>query len=108
VNDPTRLEVPPSAPGRHLLTLIIDALAVPAAAPTSADEAACLALLSRRAGAVLAACRQALASAGDGGALYAARDLYGAVSGMPATGYRHAERRPVMTVARTPEHGGDQ
>jgi hypothetical protein len=100
--------VPPSSPGRHLLTLIEDALTVPAPAPAPADEAACLALLSCRAAAVLAACQQALASPGDGGALYAARDLYGAVSGMPATGYRHVGVDAIVPGDRMPVRGGDQ
>jgi hypothetical protein len=64
---------PPSSPSRHLLTLIVDALAMPAPASAREDEAAYLALISRRAGAVLTACRQALARPGDGGTLYAAR-----------------------------------
>ncbi|HVB41388.1 MAG TPA: hypothetical protein VNF47_01615 [Streptosporangiaceae bacterium] len=92
MSNPTSPAVPPSSPGMHLLALIADALTVPPPAPVPEDEAACLALVSRRAGAVLAACRQALASPGDGGTLYAARDLYGAVSAMPATGYRPAGR----------------
>jgi hypothetical protein len=87
--------VPPSSPARHLLTLIVDALQVPEPAPTA--EEAYLALVSRRCGLVLTACRRALAGPGDGGALYAARDLYGDVSGLPATGYRHAAREAVSS-----------
>lgn len=83
---------PPSSPTRHLLTLIVDALQVPEPTPTAEDEAAYLALVNRRRGLVLTACRRALAGPGDGGMLYAARDLYGDVSNMPATGYRHAAR----------------
>lgn len=82
--------LPPSSPTRHLLTLIVDALQVPEPAPTAEDEAAYLALVSRRCSLVLTACRRALAGPGDGGALYAARDLYGDVSSLPATGYRRA------------------
>jgi hypothetical protein len=74
---------PPSSPSRHLLALIVDALQVPAPAP--ADEAACLSLIYRRSRAVLDACRRTLAAPGDGGTLYAARDLYDAVSALPAT-----------------------
>jgi hypothetical protein len=74
---------PASSPSRHLLTLIVDALQVPAPAP--ADEAACLGLVWRRSRAVLDSCRRALAAPGDGGTLYAARDLYDAVSCLPAT-----------------------
>jgi hypothetical protein len=85
----------PSSPTRHLLTLIVDALQLPEPAATAEDEAAYLALVNRRCGLVLTACRRALAGPGDGGALYAARDLYGDVSGMPATGYRHAARETV-------------
>ena len=88
---------PPSSPARHLLTLIVDALQVPEPAPTAEDEAAYLALVSRRCGLVLTACRRALAGPGDGGVLYAARDLYGDVSGLPATGYRHAAREAVSS-----------
>jgi hypothetical protein len=80
---------PASSPGRHLLVLIVDALDLPEPAATPQDEAAYLALVSRRSGLVLHACRRALAGQGDAGALYAARDLYGAVSGQPATTYRH-------------------
>jgi|SRR5450755_3136761 hypothetical protein len=83
---------PASSPGRHLLTLIVDALHLPEPAGTPEDEAAYLALVSRRSALVLHACRRALAGQGDGGALYAARDLYGAVSSQPATTYRHARR----------------
>jgi hypothetical protein len=86
---------PPSSPTRHLLTLIVDALQVPEPAPTPEDEAAYLALVNRRRSLVLAACRTALARNGDGGVLYAARDLYGDVSSLPATGYRHAARQSV-------------
>jgi hypothetical protein len=46
---------------------------------------------------VLTACRRALAGPADGGALYAARDLYGEVSSLPATGYRHAARETVSS-----------
>ena len=108
MNDPTSPAMLPSSPGRHLLTLIMDALTVPAPVPAPEDEAACLSLLSRRAAAVLAACQQALASPGDGGTLYAARDLYGAVSGMPATGYQHVGGGAIMSGDRMPVHGGDQ
>jgi hypothetical protein len=90
---------PPSSPSRHLLTLIVDALAMPGPASVREDEAAYLALMSRRAGAVLTACRQALACPGDDGTLYAARDLFDAVSGMPAAGYRPGGRQSA---------GGDQ
>jgi hypothetical protein len=76
--------LPPPSPTRHLLTLIVDALQVPEPAPTAEDEAAYLALVSRRCSLVLTACRRALAGPGDGGALYAARDLYGDVSSLPA------------------------
>lgn len=89
---------PPSSPSRHLLTLIVDALQLPDPAATPGDETAYLALANRRAGLVLAACRRALAAPGDGGTLYAARDLYDAVSNLPATGYRHAPGRPTMSA----------
>jgi len=85
--------VPPSSPGRHLLTLIVDALTLPEPARTPEDEAAYLALVNRRAGLVLAACRQALATPCDGGLLYAARDLYAGVSALQPTGYSHAAAR---------------
>jgi hypothetical protein len=87
---PAATSPPPSSPGRHLLILIVDALDLPQPAATPEDEAVHLALSSRRSALVLQACRQALASQGDGGALYAARDLYGAVSSQPATTYQHA------------------
>jgi hypothetical protein len=86
---------PPSSPAMHLLTLIVDALQVPEPAPTAEDEAAYLALVNCRRGLVLTACRRALAGPGDGGVLYAARDLYGEVSSMPATGYQHVVRETV-------------
>jgi hypothetical protein len=86
---------PPSSPTRHLLTLIVDALQVPDPAPTAEDEATYLALVNRRRGLVLTACRRALAGPGDGGVLYAARDLYSDVSNLPATGYQHAARQSV-------------
>jgi hypothetical protein len=72
--------------------LIADALQLPAPAGTPEDEAAYLALASRRSLAVLDACRKALAGQGDGGVLYAARDLYDAVSNLPAT-YQRAPAR---------------
>jgi hypothetical protein len=87
---------PPSSPGRHLLTLIVDALAVPVPADDPAARAAYLDLVDRRAGAVLTACRETLARPGDGGALYAARDLFDVVSCLPATGYAHAPARTAM------------
>jgi hypothetical protein len=96
---------PASSPARHLLTLIVDALQVPAPAP--AGEAACLALVCRRSRAVLDACRDALAAPGDGGALYAARDLYDAVSSLPATYQRApapAPTRPASPGAPGWEH----
>jgi hypothetical protein len=85
---------PASSPGRHLLTLIVDALHLPEPAAAPEDEAAYLALVSRRSGLVLQACRRALGSQGDAGALYAAGGLYGAVSSQPATTYRHARHAP--------------
>ena len=81
---------PQSSPARHLLKMIVDALQLPQPGGTPQDEAAYLALVNRRAGLVLHACRRALATPGDGGALYAARDLDGGVSGLPATTYQHA------------------
>jgi hypothetical protein len=93
---------PASSPSRHLLTLIVDALQVPA--PVPAGEAACLALVYRRSRAVLDACRTALAAPGDGGALYAARDLYDAVSSLPAT-YQQANARPAGPGAPGGVHG---
>jgi hypothetical protein len=81
---------PASSPSRHLLTLIADALQLPDPAQTPEDQAAYEAMSRSRTGLVLQACRRALADQGDGGALYAARDLYGAVSSQPATTYRHA------------------
>jgi hypothetical protein len=91
---PPAAEPPSPSPARHLITLIADALSLPEPAATHEDNAAYLTLLSRRAGLVLQACRHALAHPGDGNALYAARDLYGAVSAQPATTYRHARRNP--------------
>jgi hypothetical protein len=74
--------------------MIVDALDLPEPAGTHEDNKDYLALLSLRSGLVLQACRQALAGPGDGNALYAARDLYGAVSSQPATTYRHARQNP--------------
>jgi hypothetical protein len=90
---PPAAAAPPS-PARHLLTLVVDALDLPEPAATDEDNSAYLTLLSCRAGLVLQACRHALADPGDGNALYAARDLYGAVSSQPAATYRHARRNP--------------
>jgi hypothetical protein len=73
-------EPPPSSPARHLLRMIVDALDLPA--PTTPEgQAARLALLDRRAALVLDACHQALRGQPD----YAARDLFGAVSGTQPT-----------------------
>jgi hypothetical protein len=83
-----------SSPGRHLLALIADALQLPEPAATPADEAAYLALVDRRAGLVLRACRQALDGPGDGGLLRAAGDLFSGVSCLPATSYAHARSDP--------------
>jgi hypothetical protein len=79
---------------RHLLVLIADALTLPQPAATSADETAYLQLVNRRAGLVLRACRQALA----GETAYAERDLFGAVSDLPPTSYRHAPAGQAMSV----------
>jgi hypothetical protein len=90
--------VPASSPGRHLLTLIVDALQLPEPAPTPESEAAYLSLVNRRAGLVLHACRRALSGHGDGAVLYAARDLFDGVSCLPATGYDHARTGPGMSA----------
>jgi hypothetical protein len=72
-----------SSPGRHLLALIADALELPEPAATPADRAAYLALVDRRAGLVLRACRQALDGPGDGGLLSAAGALFSDVACPP-------------------------
>jgi len=89
---------PPSSPCRHLLALIIDALSLPEPTVTPEDEAAYLALVNRRSGPVLEACRRAVAGPGDGGTLYAARDLNGAVSSLQPTTYRHARAGQAMSA----------
>jgi len=84
----------PSSPSQHLLRLIVDALQLPDPARTPQDETAYLAMVSRRAGLVLQACRRALAGPSEGAVLYAARDLFDGVSSMPAVTYRHAQSGP--------------
>jgi hypothetical protein len=89
VNAPAPASTPADpALSRHLLVLISDALSLPQPAATLADEAAYLALVNRRALLVRRACRQALAGEPD----FAARDLFGAVSDLPATSYRPARQ----------------
>ena len=89
-----RTETDSDSPGRHLLTLIVDALALPEPVGRPDDEAAYLRLVNRRAGLVVHACRRALAGHPE----YAERDLYGAVSDLPATTYEHARPAPAVSV----------
>jgi hypothetical protein len=89
---------PPSSPGRHLLTLIVDALQMPAPVDTPQDMAAYQEMAGHRAGLVLSCCRRALAGPGDGAVIQAARDLYEGVSALQPVTYRHARPRQGTTA----------
>jgi len=98
MNAATPAAVSSTSPGRHLLSVIVDALQLPAPARTPGDEAAYLELVSRRSLLVPHACRQALASPDGDGVPDAARVLSGAVPGLLTATYQRGPAGQAMSA----------